>query len=477
MTAPATTPKSVLEKRTELAQQMHAMVEEGGKREVPGLTAEEDAQFNRMDDELLKLDKFIAQQHRAEELAKQAQGREERIERAEYTHNPKTADERPSYREQRSALGNFFAAQPLNDRQTAIGREMGFSEVRGSLNLGRQTINYDGAFCVRMLPQAPKSVADLRENFDGFVTRATTTAQTITTSGGGHTIQNEAMRALEVALLQYGGMRVSGARVWRTQTGATLPVPTLNDTTNVSVVLAINTAADVEALVFGQKTFTAFKYTTKQVLVPMELSQDTTLALESTISEAFGVRAARGTNNHFTVGVATDSQPTGVVTDSIAGTSAADVNSFTYSNLVDLEHSVDPAWRADPTCKFMFHDGVLKVAKKLLDGQSRPIWLPAMSGLAGGFPDTLLGYPYIINQDMPTIATATTGTGAKKIMLFGAFGAFVIRDVQDMMVLRLVERYAEKAQVGYVAFHRHDSGTVIAATDTPPIKHMLSKAT
>ena len=123
------------------------------------------------------------------------------------------------------------------------------------------------------------------------------------------------------------------------------------------------------------------------------------------------------------------------------------------------------------------NDGTLKVAKKLLDGQNRPIWLPALSGLGGRFPDTLLGYRYTINQDVVTIATATTGAGARKVIVFGAFNRFKVRDVADLMVKRLDERYAEKAQTGFIGFHRHDSGAVIASTETPPFKHLITKAT
>ena len=56
----------------------------------------------------------------------------------------------------------------------------------------------------------------------------------------------------------------------------------------------------------------------------------------------------------------------------------------TFDELIDLEHSVDPLYRAAPTCRFMFNDGVLKALRKLKDGQGRYIWQP---------PDVKAGQP------------------------------------------------------------------------------------
>ena len=138
--------------------------------------------------------------------------------------------------------------------------------------------------------------------------------------------------------------------------------------------------------------------------------------------------------------------------------------SVIYEDLVDLEHSVDPAYRAE--AEFMFHDDTLKVLKKLKDADGRPLWLP---GVAVREPDTILGYNYVINQDMPIMAA-----NAKSI-LFGDFSKYMIRDVMDLMLLRLVERYADFAQVGFIAFSRHDGDLLDAGTN--PIKHYANSAT
>ncbi|MGL6294983.1 MAG: phage major capsid protein, partial [Plesiomonas sp.] len=44
----------------------------------------------------------------------------------------------------------------------------------------------------------------------------------------------------------------------------------------------------------------------------------------------------------------------------------------------------------------------------------------------------------------------------KKFMFFGDFDNFIIRRVNYMVLKRLVERFAEFDQTGFLAFHRFD---------------------
>ena len=108
------------------------------------------------------------------------------------------------------------------------------------------------------------------------------------------------------------------------------------------------------------------------------------------------------------------------------------------------------------------HDNTVRQLKNLLDKFGRPIWLP---GIAVNEPDTILGYKYTINQHMPQIApNAPT-------VLFGDLSKFIIRKVREMSVLRLVERYADYGQVGFIAFSRVDSQLVDAGTN--PIQQLI----
>ena len=62
------------------------------------------------------------------------------------------------------------------------------------------------------------------------------------------------------------------------------------------------------------------------------------------------------------------------------------------------------------------------------------------------------------------------GTGNKFIYL-GDFNRFIVRRVSYMTLKRLVERYAEFDQVGFLAFHRFDC----VLEDTSAIKALVGK--
>jgi HK97 family phage major capsid protein len=259
---------------------------------------------------------------------------------------------------------------------------------------------------------------------------------------------------LEQALKAYGGMRPV-SRSLTTTTGNALPWPTSNDTGTSGEQIGENTTVSSANPNIQNITLNAWKYSTKMVQVSVELLQDSAFDLDAYIREIFVTRIGRITNNHFTVGGGT-TLPNGVVTASAFNTNnptATVAGAVNYDDLVNLEHSVDPAYR--PGAKFMLHDSTLKTIKKLKDAQGHPLWV---AGVGSGAPDTILGYSYQINQDMPVI-----GTGLKQ-MLFGAFNKYLIRTVKDLYVLRLDERFAELGQVAFIGFARYDGNLIDAGT-------------
>ena len=123
---------------------------------------------------------------------------------------------------------------------------------------------------------------------------------------------------------------------------------------------------------------------------------------------------------------------------------------LSYDDLVDLEHSVDPAYRRQPGARFMMADSTLKLLRKIKDGQGRPIFVPGYeTGSPGGAPDTLLGRPFTINQDMPE------AVAGNRPLLFGLFSKYLIRDVMDFTLFRFTDSaYTLRGQVGFVGFMR-----------------------
>lgn len=285
---------------------------------------------------------------------------------------------------------------------------------------------------------------------DWEVVRAT--MSTTTSSEGGYTVSTDVATTVLDALKAYGGMR-SVANVLQTVSGNPINFPTSNGTSEKGEIVAENgTASDLD-VDFGVKSLPVYKYSSKVVSVPVELLQDSSVDVEAFVRARLVTRLGRITNDHFTTGTGS-SQPNGVVTAAGTGFTAANstsqVTAVKHDSLVELQHSVDPAYRGLGNCKFMMNDATLKEIRKIVDGQSRPIFAPGYEqGNPGGAPDTILGAPVVINQTMAAMAA-----GAKSI-LYGDFSFYTIRDVMAVELQRYSDSaYAKKGQVGFLAWMR-----------------------
>jgi len=290
---------------------------------------------------------------------------------------------------------------------------------------------------------------------------------TTTGSSGGFTVPTEMERKLEAALLAFGGMR-EVANILTTDAGNDIPFPTANDTGNTGEQIGENVAVAVADPVFSQVLIKSYIYSSKAVLVPISLLEDNAVDLEQFLANALAERIYRIQNQRFTTGTGT-SQPNGIVTASTQGKVglAGQTTSVIYADLVDLEHSVDPSYRKN--AGWMMHDSTIKALKKMTDSSGRPLWQPGLAGLASKEPATLMGYPYTANQDMAVMAA-----NAKSI-LFGDLKKYLIRQVRGVAMMRLVERYADSLQVGFIGYQRADGNLLNAGTN--PVKHYANSAT
>jgi len=290
-------------------------------------------------------------------------------------------------------------------------------------------------------------------------------AQTVTTTAGGYIIAPDFSARLEKSMLWYGSM-LQEADVFDTATGVAMNWPTYDDTSNTGAILAINTGVSNQDITFGQVTFNSYKYSSKQILVPVELMQDSAFDINNLVADVLGERLGRILNTHFTTGDAS-SKPNGIVTAAGTGKTGAtgQTGSVIFDDIVDLVYSVDKAYRIG--AKFMMNDASIKILRKLKDGNGLPIW--TAGGATAGEPDTLLGYPVVPNNDMATMAA-----NAKSI-LFGQIKKYKVRRVKDITLLRLNERYADAHQVGFLAFARFDGQLLDAGAD--PVKLYVNSAT
>lgn len=286
-----------------------------------------------------------------------------------------------------------------------------------------------------------------------------TRAQSVgTDSAGGYTVPQGFLAEIVKSMKAWGPMLDPGiTRQLVTSSGNQMEIPTVDDTAQTGALLAENTADSEQDVTLGQKLLDAYKYTSKLIRVSEELLQDSAFDIQSFLAELLGERLGRIGNTHLTTGTGT-AQPNGIVTASTLGHTGAANNAITFDELIELVHSVDPAYRTRGA-RFMMRDSTLKAVRKLKDGQSRYLWEPAVSSEV---PATILGHPYSINQDVAAIATTA------KSVLFGDFSKYVVRRVRDFILKRLVERYGEFHQVAFVGFMRIDGEILDAAA----VKHL-----
>ena len=276
------------------------------------------------------------------------------------------------------------------------------------------------------------------------------TMSTTTGSQGGFTVQTEVAKVILDALKVFGGMR-SVANVIQTSGIGDLAYPTSNGTSEVGEIVAQNASASSLDVTFSTLPLTAYKYSSKVVAVPYELLQDSNVDIEAFVNKRIVTRLGRVTNTHFTVGTGTG-QPNGLITAAPVGLTGATGLTVTtdYNSLVGLIHSVDPAYRQLGNCAFMMADSSVLVLRKIKDGQQRPLFVPGYEvGVPSGAPDRLLGYPIVVNQDVPAMAANAVSIS------FGDHSFYTIRDVMAAEMFRFTDSaYTKLGQIGFLAWMR-----------------------
>lgn len=272
-----------------------------------------------------------------------------------------------------------------------------------------------------------------------------------TDSAGGYTVPQEFSGEIDKAMAAWGPMwDATIVREMTTANGREIDWPTVNDTAKVGALKAENAAVTDDGgndVVFGQKKLNAYIYDTEMVRIPIELLQDSEFDIEALLDDLFSERLGRTANTVLTTGDGS-SKPQGIVPAAAGGKTAASTTALVADEIIDLVHSVDPAYRASPKCRFQFNDTTLAAIRKLKDGQGNYLW--QMGDVRTGEPSRLLEHPYSVNQAM-----ANPGAGTRPI-IFGDHSRYVVRKVRGFQMLTLRERYAENFQIGMIGFKRFD---------------------
>lgn len=278
-----------------------------------------------------------------------------------------------------------------------------------------------------------------------------------TDAAGGYLAPDGFRDKIVEEIVSYGGFAAEAETITTTD-GNKIEWPTLSDS-GLATITPENAEMTVGAdLVFGTASLDVYKYTTvgannDPLRVSWELLEDARFDIEALIRRAFARRIAVLQANHWINGDGSD-EPLGLLTGVTPSvTLASNATGPTYPELVEFVHSIDPFYRSN--AKWLMNDATLAVLRSMVDGNERPLYQDAISGLSGAMPGgSLLGFPVVIDQAMPSIGDATTP------IAFGDFRqAYVIRRVHGFELKVLTERYADFGQVAYLGWERA-GGTV-----------------
>ncbi len=151
---------------------------------------------------------------------------------------------------------------------------------------------------------------------------------------------------------------------------------------------------------FGQITLGAYKLGTL-IKVSEELINDSVFDIESYIAAEFGRRIGSKEEEAFFNGDG-NGKPTGILDETAGaetGVTAASATALTADEVIDLFYSLRAPYRKNAV--WVLNDSTVKAVRKLKDSTGQYLWQPSITA---GTPDTILGRPVRTSVCMPEAA-------------------------------------------------------------------------
>lgn len=257
-----------------------------------------------------------------------------------------------------------------------------------------------------------------------------------TSNVGGATVPVTLVETLYQKLFDDSAILQAGPTVLRTQSGEQLKLPRLT-----SLVLtpgggaftqANSKVAEAGPIIEGEPRFDqvqldAYKYA-QYTQVSRELVEDGVLDIESLIGTVLGRNISNFVGYDLTLGTGTN-EPRGVRTLIPAGNKVSTAagglwDTTDFDKFFDVIGKLKPGYRRNG--KWLVNDSSSFSLRKLKMG-SVYAWEPNLQ--QAGAPDTFLGYPLLVDPNIP-VAASNAGVTA----VFGDFSAYYVRLVKDVRI-------------------------------------------
>lgn len=246
------------------------------------------------------------------------------------------------------------------------------------------------------------------------------------------------------------------ATVHQLTKAASLGVPTLDkDADDWDWVGELATGGETE-LGFGKRELRPHPLS-KEIKLSNTLLRIATIGPEALVRDRLSYKLAGTQEKAYMTGDG-NQKPLGIFTPSADGISTSrDVSTgntttgVTGDGLLNAKYELKGAYH--PRARWLLHRHVLRDIRKLKDLEGRYIWQP---GITGGAPDRILELPYTLSEFAPNTLTA-----GKYVAVLGDFRYYWILDSLQMQIQRLVELYAKTNQTGFIGRYEGDGMPVL----------------
>lgn len=231
----------------------------------------------------------------------------------------------------------------------------------------------------------------------------------------------------EISMLRAPTMRIT------TSGGESMDFPTVASHSVATQVAGQGTLLAGTDPDFGKLTLTPYKYG-QLVSVANEVLSDSGIDMGAFLARNLGRSLGRVIDTDLVTGTGSG-QPTGVMVAAESAGSVITGGSLItpdYENLIDVQYSVNDAYRASGASGWLMRDSTAGTLRKLRDQGGTigtPIWSPS-TDIVAGTPDTLLGYPVWMDANV-----AAQGSDARCIA-FVDFSSYYLRTVGDPVIER-----------------------------------------
>jgi len=244
-----------------------------------------------------------------------------------------------------------------------------------------------------------------------------------------------------------------------TSSGNPIVVATANDTGNDLTVLGQTVAATEVDPSFASTTSYVDTLTSGVVKVSNQLLQDSVFDIENWLSNAFGVRLARGLARMVTLGNSSNI----AAISATAGPTSASPTAVSYSDLAALFGSLDASYAQNSN--FVMSSTTRASLMGLISTTGQPI---LQTDVHGQPFNQIFGKEIVIAESMPSIAATN------QAIYFGDLKAAYVLRSAGVGIRRLNELFALNDETAFVLFARYGGYNV--APGVPTIKALVQHA-